>query len=114
MRDKNLEKLIGDSINFGAGLFYYSKDRVEDFVDKMVEAGEISQYERDDVFAKILERGKTQREEIERISRESVEDYLRLNEYVKKSDLDFYIREEVRRQVERLEKEKEKENQEEN
>lgn len=112
MKDNNFEKIIKDSIDFGAGVFYYSKDRIENFVDQMVERGEISRYERDDMFTKLLEKGKDQREEIERITRESIEDYLRLNEYVKKSDLEFYIEEEVKRQVEKLNKDKE--NQEEN
>lgn len=105
MKDRNIEKLIKDFIDFGAGVFYYSKDKAQDFVDQMVERGEISRYEADDIFSKLLEKGKTQREEIERISRESVEDYLRLNEYVKKSDLDFYIKEEVKRQMDKIRKE---------
>lgn len=107
MKDTNFEKLIKDSIDFGAGVFYYSKEKVRNFVDEMVERGEISRYEADDVFAKILERGKTQREEIERISRETMESYLKLNEYVKKADLDFYIKEEVKKQMEKIKKEQE-------
>ncbi|MGO3018254.1 MAG: hypothetical protein ACTIH2_03790 [Anaerococcus sp.] len=107
MKDNNFEKLIRDSIDFGAGVFYYSKDRIENFVDQMVERGEISRYEADDMFTKLLEKGKDQRAEIERITRENIKDYLKLNEYVKKSDLDFYIKEEVKRQVENLNKNKE-------
>lgn len=109
MKDTNFERLIKDSIDFGAGVFYYSKDRIQSFVDQMVERGEISRYEADDVFTKLLEKGKTQREEIERISRESIEDYLKLNEYVKKSDLEFYIAEEVKRQMDKLKKEENQE-----
>mgnify|MGYP001374536560 CR=1 FL=1 len=109
MKDTNFERLIKDSIDFGAGVFYYSKDRIQSFVDQMVERGEISRYEADDVFTKILEKGKTRREEIERISRESIEDYLKLNEYVKKSDLEFYIGEEGKRQMDKFKKEENQE-----
>lgn len=109
MRDRNLGKLIEDSLNFGAGVFYYSRDRLENFVDEMVAKGEISKYERDDVFQRLSDIGKDQREELESMIRDNIKDYLKLNQYVKKSDLDFYIEEEVKRQIKNLREENKKE-----
>ncbi|MDD7305289.1 MAG: hypothetical protein PUG67_01730 [Peptoniphilaceae bacterium] len=105
MRESKIEKLIKDYVDFGAGFFFYSKDRLKDFVDQMIERGEISSYEADSLYSKLSNKAKKQREEIERICRESLEDYLKLNEYVKKSDLEFYIKEEIKKQMEKLKEE---------
>lgn len=103
MSNNNFEKMIRDTINFGAGVFSYSKELTEEFVDKMVEKGEISRYEADNLVSDILKKSRQQKEEIKNISKEAVAEYLDLNEYVKKSDIDEYIKLEV----ERLLKEKE-------
>ncbi|MDO4672607.1 MAG: hypothetical protein Q4A76_06815 [Porphyromonadaceae bacterium] len=102
MKDKNFQELIKNSIDFGAGVFYYSKEKIEQFVDQMVERGEINKYQRDDIFQSLLKKGKEQKEEIERISKDTIKDYLSLNEYVKKADLDLYIEEAVKRQLKNL------------
>lgn len=97
MPEKNFEKLIKNTKNFGLTMFLYSKDKIEDIVDKMVEKGEISKYEAEDILQSFLKKAKQERDEIKKISKESISEYLDLNEYVKKSDLDEYIKSEVER-----------------
>ncbi|MDO4662545.1 MAG: hypothetical protein Q4B36_05455 [Tissierellia bacterium] len=93
----NIEKLLDDSLNLGLGVFHYSREKIKSLVDEVVDRGET---EREKIVDELMERGEAQREEIRKIVREELTNKFDLDEYVKKSEVEEIVREEVKRQSE--------------
>lgn len=91
----NFEKLIDDTINFSYGLFHFSKEKVKLVVDEMVERGEIQKNKAEDAVNELIKKGEKERKEIKNLAKETIDEQIDLSEYVKKSELDFYIEKKV-------------------
>lgn len=95
--------LFEKSINLGLGLFLYSREKVEELVDGLVSKGEVSQKDARRVAADLVQKGREQREEMEKLVREEItkaldiRDVARRTDLVTKEEIREIVREEIRR-----------------
>lgn len=94
--------LFEKSMNLGLGLFLYSRDRVEEIMEGLVSKGEVSQKDARQVAAELIQRGREQREELEKLVREEIAKGLdhanlaRKADLVTKDEIREIVREEIR------------------
>lgn len=67
-----MANFIEDTMNFGFGLFAYSREKVEQFVEKLVDAGKVEKKDAQGFMHDLMERGDEQRKEIKRMIKEEV------------------------------------------
>ena len=58
--------IIEDVFNFGLGLFSYSRERIEETVDKMVESGSLAKKDASAFAAELVKKGEQEREELKK------------------------------------------------
>ena len=61
-----MSSLIEDVFNFGLGLFAYSRERIEETVDKMVENGTLAKKDASSFAAELAKKGEQEREELKK------------------------------------------------
>jgi len=79
--------ILERSINLGLGLFSYSREKIEEIVDELVEKGDVSKKDAQSLVSSLVKRGKEQREEFKKIIKEELIDPLDLKSLAKKEDL---------------------------
>lgn len=65
--------LIEKSLLFGLGVMTLTRDKVKQFVDKLVEEGEVKPEEAPSFVDKLVARGEQEREELRKLVREEME-----------------------------------------
>ena len=68
-----MAKLIEKSLLMGLGMLTLTRDKVRQFVDKLVEEGDIKPEEAPDIINKLVERGETEREELRKLVRQELD-----------------------------------------
>jgi polyhydroxyalkanoate synthesis regulator phasin len=68
-----MEDLFDRTVNFGLGLFDYTREQVEKLVDDMVKRGEVHRKDAQGLVGQIVERGEEQRKAIEQLVRQEVD-----------------------------------------
>lgn len=64
--------LIEDVLNLGIGLFAYSRDMIEETVEKMVESGTVAKKDASSFAAELAKKGETEREELKKLVDERI------------------------------------------
>ena len=59
-----MANILEDSINFGMGLFAYSREKIEQMVEKMVEKGEVQKKDAQSFANDLIRKGDEQRKEL--------------------------------------------------
>ncbi|HBU12310.1 MAG TPA: hypothetical protein DEB31_06145 [Clostridiales bacterium] len=59
-----MSNIFEDTLNFGFGLFAYSREKIESFVEKMVEMGQVDKKDAQGFTRDLIKRGEEQRREI--------------------------------------------------
>ena len=95
-----MANIIEDSINFGMGLFAYSREKIEDLVEKMVAKGEVQRKDAQGFANDLIKKGEAQREEISRMVKDEVRTTLQdvgltADTRVTKEDIREIIKEEL-------------------
>lgn len=95
-----MANIIEDSINFGMGLFAYSREKIEDLVEKMVAKGEVQRKDAQKFAADLIKKGEAQREELSRMVKDEVRTTLqdiglKQEPTLTKEDIRAIIREEL-------------------
>lgn len=94
--------LFEKSLNLGLGLLLYSREKVEEFVEGLVSRGEVSQKDARQVAAELIQKGREQRAELEKLVRDEVagalgsERVARREDLVTKDEIREIVREEIR------------------
>lgn len=88
---ETLEKIL----DLGIGTIAYSKDKITDFVDDLVDRGEIQKEEAAAVVAELVDRGKQEKKNLEEVVREQVAKMKK--ETVTREEVRAIIREEIQR-----------------
>lgn len=88
-----MSNFLDDTINFGFGLFAYSRDKLEAFVEKMVESGKVQREDAQGVMSDLVQKGEEQREEIKELIKKEVA--AMQGEKLTKDDIRAIIREEL-------------------
>ncbi len=68
-----MAKLIEKSLLMGLGMLTLTRDKVRQFVDKLVEDGDIKPEEAPGIIDKLVERGETEREELRKLVRQELD-----------------------------------------
>lgn len=79
--------ILERSINLGLGMFSYSKEKIEELVDELVEKGDVSKKDAKSLVNDLVKRGKEQREEFKMIIKEEFINPLDLKSLARKEDL---------------------------
>ena len=95
-----MTNIIEDGINFGMGLFAYSREKIEEIVEKMVEKGEVQRKDAQSFANDLIKKGDAQRKELHDIVTSEVRTSLRevgltSDDRITKDDLRAIIREEI-------------------
>lgn len=89
-----MASLLEKSLNFGLGLFAYSKEKVEHVVDELVKRGEVTRTDAQGLVDDMVKRGEEQREEVRKLVRDEMNRLLNYAGVAKKDDM--VTREEIR------------------
>ena len=65
--------IFDKSVNFGLGLFEYTKEKAEQLVEEMVKKGEVHRKDAQHMVGEIVQKGESQREEISKMVRTEVD-----------------------------------------
>ena len=65
--------LIEKSLLAGLGVMVLTRDKAKQFVDKLVEEGEVKPEEAPSIVDKLVERGETEREELRKLVRDELD-----------------------------------------
>lgn len=71
-----MASIIENALNFGAGLFAYSRDQIEKTVQKLVDAGKVERADASKFTHEMVETGAQQRKEIQSMINKSVRENL--------------------------------------
>ncbi|MEI6100738.1 MAG: hypothetical protein WCP73_02765 [Eubacteriales bacterium] len=91
--------IFEDTINFGFGVFAYSREKIEELVETMVQKGEVAKKDASSFVSELVQKGEAERKELHKIIGDEVKkamdtvDGLRP---VTKEDVRQIIREEMK------------------
>ncbi|MEF9864583.1 MAG: hypothetical protein RSA86_05545 [Christensenellaceae bacterium] len=93
-----MSKLLEDTINFGMGLFAYSREKIEEIVEKMVDKGEVARKDAQGFASDLVKKGDEQRKELRHIINSEIKETLNetgLASGITKEDIRQIVREEM-------------------
>ncbi len=82
-----MTNLFEKSVNLGLGLFMYSREKVEEFVEELVSKGEIAKKDARQFAGELVKRGEEQRDELKKLIKEEVAEALNYTRVAKKEDI---------------------------
>jgi polyhydroxyalkanoate synthesis regulator phasin len=96
-----MTNLFEKSINFGLGLFVYSREKLEEMVEELVDKGEISKKDARQFANELVKRGEQQRDEFKSLIKGEIMEVLNEMNIAKKQDIvtKYEISQIVREQV---------------
>lgn len=90
-------KFIDDGINFGLGIFNYSKEKIEDLVQELVDRGDVNTNEAKEYVDRLIERGREEKNNLSKFVKDNIKESIDLSQYAKKDEVRSMIREELRK-----------------
>ncbi|MDD4716187.1 MAG: hypothetical protein PHT34_06575 [Oscillospiraceae bacterium] len=75
------------SVHMGLGLFMYSREKIEDFVEDLVSRGEVAQKDARQFAGDLVKRGEEQKEALKKMIDENIDSTLNHMNIAKKEDL---------------------------
>ncbi|MDO5719020.1 MAG: hypothetical protein Q4P34_08555 [Tissierellia bacterium] len=90
------KKIIDDTINFGLGLFHYSKDKIEQLVDEMVDRGEVAKEDAKNLIDDLVSKGEKEKLELTKIVKDNIKNSIDMSQYVRKDEIKSIIRDELK------------------
>lgn len=82
-----MTSLFEKSINLGLGLFAYSREKIEEMVEELVNKGEIEKKDARQFAGELVNKGQEQRAELKKIIKGEVEEALKQMNIARKEDL---------------------------
>jgi len=90
--------LFDRAFNLGLGLYIYSREKIEAFVEDMVEKGEVAKKDARQLASDLVKKGEEQRAQVSSLIRQEVDRAISYANLARKSDI--VSREEIRAIVE--------------
>jgi polyhydroxyalkanoate synthesis regulator phasin len=87
MRRYIMRNLFEKSINLGLGLFVYSREKVEEMVEELVNKGEVAKKDARQFANELTKKGEEQREELKKLIKDEIAETLKLMNVAKTEDL---------------------------
>ncbi len=69
-----MANILEDTVNFGFGLFAYSREKLEDLVEKLVDNGKVEKKDARAFMQELVSKGDEQRKEIKQYVKDEVND----------------------------------------
>jgi polyhydroxyalkanoate synthesis regulator phasin len=82
-----MSNLIGKSINMGLGLFALSREKIEEFVEELVDKGEVARKDARDLALELIKKGEEQRNELKELIKNEVTEAINFAGLAKKEDI---------------------------
>jgi polyhydroxyalkanoate synthesis regulator phasin len=95
--------ILEDTINFGFGVFAYSREKIEELVETLVQKGEVAKKDASSFVSELVKKGEAERSELQRIVGEEVKKAMNTVDQMKpvtKDEVREIIREEMKKQSE--------------
>jgi len=94
-----MANILEDTVNFGFGLFAYSRDKLEEIVEKLVDNGKVEKKDAREFMKELVEKGDEQRREIKKYVKDEVNEAVSAvnvrGEGITKEDIREIVREEL-------------------
>jgi polyhydroxyalkanoate synthesis regulator phasin len=87
-------------INAGFGMASYSREKIEEAVEKLVEKGEIAKEDAEKTINEIIEQGRKEKDKMKDMISKEIEKQLAKYDYVKKSEIENIISQELAKKTE--------------
>ncbi len=84
---KDIKEIVEKSINFGLGLAVYSREKIEELVEEMVQKGEVAQKDARQFANDLVKKGEEQRDEMKKLVNDEVTAVLDKMDLARKSDI---------------------------
>lgn len=84
---KDIKEIVEKSVNFGLGLAVYSREKIEELVEEMVQKGEVAQKDARQFASDLVKKGEEQRDEMKKLVHDEVTKALDKMDLARKSDI---------------------------
>jgi len=83
----DIKELIDKSLNFGLGLAVYSREKIEELVEELVQKGEVAKKDARELAGDLVKKGEEQRKEVQKLVHDEVTKILDKMDLARKSDI---------------------------
>jgi polyhydroxyalkanoate synthesis regulator phasin len=90
-----MSSILEDSISFGFGAFAYSRKKIEEIVEAMVQKGEVSKKDASSFVSELVQKGEAERKELKRIIGEELKNASVILKPITRDEIRQIIREEM-------------------
>jgi polyhydroxyalkanoate synthesis regulator phasin len=84
---KDIKDFVDKSLNFGLGLAVYSREKIEELVEEMVQKGEVAKKDARELAGNLVKKGEEQRTEVQKLVHDEVTRLLDKMDLARKSDI---------------------------
>ncbi len=90
-----MSSIFEDTINLGFGLFAYSREKIEEMAEKMVQKGDLSKKDASSFVSELAAKGEAERKELKKIIGDEVRDAIEVLKPITRDEIRQIIREEM-------------------
>lgn len=83
----DIKEFVDKSLNFGLGLAVYSREKIEELVEEMVQKGEVAKKDARDLAGDLVKKGEEQRNQVQKMVHDEVTKILDKMDLARKSDI---------------------------
>jgi polyhydroxyalkanoate synthesis regulator phasin len=90
-----MSSILEDTINLGFGLFAYSREKIEEMAEKMVQKGDLQKKDASSFVSELTAKGEMERKELKKIVGDEVREAIDVLKPVTREEIRQIIREEM-------------------
>lgn len=90
-----MSSIFEDTINLGFGMFAYSREKIEELAEKMVQKGDVAKKDASSFVSEMITKGEMERKELKKIVGDEVKNAMEVLKPVTREDIRQIIREEM-------------------
>jgi polyhydroxyalkanoate synthesis regulator phasin len=95
-----MSSIFEDTINLGFGLFAYSREKIEEMVEKMVQKGEVAKKDASSFVSELTTKGEMERKELKKIIGDEIRDAMEVLKPITREEIRQIIRDEMNKSKE--------------
>lgn len=95
-----MSSIFEDTINIGFGLFAYSREKLEEIVERMVQKGDVPKKDASSFVSELAAKGEMERKELKKIIGDEVKDAMEVVKPITRDEIRQIIREEMNKSKE--------------
>ena len=90
-----MSSILEDTINIGFGMFAYSREKIEEIVEKMVQKGDVAKKDASSFVSELAAKGEMERKELKKIIGDELKDAMDAFKPITRDEIRQIIREEM-------------------